>query len=203
MSMYATSEGDLFSAVAGIKQDTVARFGQLDVAANVVNMYQRHLSLITDLDVEDIQTIIHGRVFGLFDYLKEELKAIKDGGSIVNVGGVMSKYASPGLSAYAAAKHALVGLNEVAAFGAAVRVVRVNMQFSGSIDTDTEAQPFRIASGVEFTMPEPGVPRLLKWYAKPEEIAASITFLLDDESQMVTEAEWCVYGGWVEGNFLQ
>jgi len=65
-------------------------------------------------------------VVGTFHCLKEEMKAIKDGGSIVNVGSVTSNYASIGVSAYTAAKHALIGLTKVAAFEGAPRNVRVN-----------------------------------------------------------------------------
>jgi NAD(P)-dependent dehydrogenase (short-subunit alcohol dehydrogenase family) len=65
-------------------------------------------------------------VVGTFHCLKEEMKAIKDGGSIVNVGSIASQYATAGTSAYVAAKLELIGLTKVAAFGGAYRGVRVN-----------------------------------------------------------------------------
>lgn len=42
------------------------------------------------------------------------------------------------------------------------------------------------------------IPSLIKRWAKPEEIASSIAFLLGDESKMVTRQEWYVDGGWCE-----
>jgi NAD(P)-dependent dehydrogenase (short-subunit alcohol dehydrogenase family) len=54
------------------------------------------------------------------------MKVIKDGGSIVNVGSVMSTCGAPGVAAYVTAKHALAGLTKVAAFEGAPRRVRVN-----------------------------------------------------------------------------
>lgn len=63
---------------------------------------------------------------GTFYYLEEEMKVIKDGGLIVNVGSSASQYASQDVSASVAAKHALIGLTQVAAFEGALRRVRVN-----------------------------------------------------------------------------
>lgn len=62
----------------------------------------------------------------MFHLLREEMKVIEDGGSIVNVGSVCSRYASAGYGAYIASKHALVGLTKAAAFEGAPRGVRVN-----------------------------------------------------------------------------
>jgi len=54
------------------------------------------------------------------------MKVVKDGGSIVNIGSVTSNYGSAGVSAYVAAKHAVIGLTKVAAFEGASRNIRVN-----------------------------------------------------------------------------
>jgi NAD(P)-dependent dehydrogenase (short-subunit alcohol dehydrogenase family) len=87
---------------------------------------QREIFPITDLDPEYFAKLVNVNVVGTFHCLKEEMKVIKDGGSIVNVGSITSQYASQGVSAYVAAKHALIGLTKVAAFEAAPRRVRVN-----------------------------------------------------------------------------
>ena len=89
-------------------------------------MEQREIFPITDLDPEYFARLVHVNVVGTFHCLKEEMKAIKDGGSIVNVGSIASQYATSGTSAYGAAKHAIIGLTKVAAFEGASRRVRVN-----------------------------------------------------------------------------
>lgn len=68
---------------------------------------------IVDLDPEYFARLINVNVVGTFHCLKEEMKVIKDGGSIVNIGSVASQFASQGVSAYVAAKHALIGLTKV------------------------------------------------------------------------------------------
>jgi NAD(P)-dependent dehydrogenase (short-subunit alcohol dehydrogenase family) len=63
-------------------------------------------------------------------------------------------------------------------------------------------KPFNSAAG-EFTMPVDKLPVILKGrgMAEPWEIAASIAFLLGDESRYVTKAAWYHDGGWVEGSY--
>jgi NAD(P)-dependent dehydrogenase (short-subunit alcohol dehydrogenase family) len=92
----------------------------------IVAVEQREIFPITDLDAEYFTKLVNVNVVGTFNCLKEELKVVKDGGAIVNVGSVTSSYASAGVAGYAAAKHAIIGLTKVAAFEGAARGVRVN-----------------------------------------------------------------------------
>jgi len=51
-------------------------------------------------------------------------------------------------------------------------------------------------------LPKDKLPVILKReIAEPWEIAASIAFLLGDESKYVTKAAWYHDGGWVEGSY--
>lgn len=43
---------------------------------------------------------------------------------------------------------------------------------------------------------------IIKRFAKPEEIAAAIAFLLGDESKFITKQEYNVDGGWLEANYV-
>ncbi|ROT41303.1 NAD(P)-binding protein [Sodiomyces alkalinus F11] len=224
----ATSEENLAKAMAGIEQDlpehkervwfkavdiskpamvkawieeTVSKFGKLDGCANVAAREQRKIYPMTDLDADYFNDLININVSGLFNCLKEEMKHIKDGGSIVNCGSVTSQYASAGVAAYVAAKHAVIGLTKVAAFEGAPRKVRVNALCPGCIDTEMMAEPFDSPLG-QFTLTADNVPILLKGrLAETREIAASIAFLLGDESRYVTKATWFVDGGWTEGSY--
>ncbi|KAH6682218.1 hypothetical protein F5X68DRAFT_233936 [Plectosphaerella plurivora] len=145
--------------------------------------------------------LINTNVSGLFNCLKEEMKHVKDGESIVNCGSITSKHASPSVAAYVAAKHALVGLTKVAAFEVAPRGVRVNALCPGCIDTEMMAKPFESPMG-QFTLNADKIPTLLRGrLAEPWEIAASMAFLLGDESKYVTKAIWAVDGRWTEGSY--
>ncbi|KAF2822628.1 NAD(P)-binding protein [Ophiobolus disseminans] len=182
-------------------EQTVAKFGKLDGCANVAAVEQREIFTITDLDPEYFAHLLNVNVVGTFNCLKEEMKVVKDGGSIVNVGSVTSNYGSIGVSAYVSAKHALIGLTKVAAFEGASRNIRVNSLCPGAINTEMMQKPFNSAAG-SFILPKDQMPIILnREIAEPWEIAASIAFLLGDESKYVTKAAWYHDGGWVEGSY--
>lgn len=61
------------------------------------------------------------------------------------------------------------------------------------------SKPFELPGGGSFTPSEATLPQMFKRMAEPEEIAASVCFLLGDESRFVTKSEWFVDGGWLEG----
>lgn len=64
-------------------------------------------------------------------------------------------------------------------------------------------QPLVLPGGQTFTMTEDeNLTSIIKRFAKPEEIAASIAFLLGDESKFITKQEWYVDGGWMEANYV-
>lgn len=62
-------------------------------------------------------------------------------------------------------------------------------------------KPFDSPMG-QFYLSKDTIPTLLKGrLAETREIAASIAFLLGDESKYVTKSVWAVDGGWTEGSY--
>lgn len=54
----------------------------------------------------------------------------------------------------------------------------------------------------EFYLNKDNIPCILRReLPDPWEIAASVAFLLGDESAHVTKSSWSVDGGWTEGNY--
>lgn len=155
VSTCATSATNLAAAVAGLEQEmpeaardrlmttvadisqnasvkawidaTVAKWGKLDGAANVAARMHSKVWPIEDFAVEDLEDMLQNNVVGTFNCMQHELKNMKDGGSLVNVGSQVTKYAQPGMSAYIASKMAIVGLTRAAAFEAIARKIRVNI----------------------------------------------------------------------------
>ncbi|TEA21784.1 Levodione reductase [Colletotrichum sidae] len=229
VSMCSTTEQNLAAALEGIERDlpdakgrvmtavvdiakhetvkswieqTVEKFGKLDGAANVAAVEQRQIFPIQDLDPKYFSDLLYTNVVGTFLSMKEEIPNMKDGGSIVNVGSITSTYASAGVSAYVASKHAIVGITKVAAFECAKRQIRVNTVNPGCIDTEMMHKPFESPDG-QFHLDADKVPCLTRRLAEDWEVAAAIAFLLGDEGRFVNKSSWAVDGGWLEGNFSE
>lgn len=114
-------------------------------------------------------------------------------GSIVNVSSEASLRASAAGVAYTASKHAINGLTKSIAVFYRAQGIRANAVAPGAVRTNIEA-PFHsqhaanVLSGImQATIP--GV-------ATPEELAATITFLLSDDSPNVNGAILTCDGGW-------
>ncbi|KAF7551747.1 hypothetical protein G7Z17_g4808 [Cylindrodendrum hubeiense] len=187
---------------------TCAKWGELDGAANIAAKMNKSIHPIEDLELEELKEMLNVNVIGTFNSIKYEMKHMKPGGSIVNCGSQQVKYASGNMSAYAASKNAIRGLSQVASYEGGAKYpqnpIRVNLVCPGCIDTDMIRQPLHLPNGQgTWTMTEDeNLTSIIKRYSKPEEIAATIAFLLGDESKFVTKQEWYVDGGWMEANYV-
>jgi hypothetical protein len=72
---------------------------------------------------------------------------------------------------------------------------------SGCFNIEMMEKPFNSPVG-EFHLNKDNIPCILRRELPEEwEIAASVAFLLGEESAHVTKALWAIDGGWVEGNY--
>lgn len=96
------------------------------------------------------------------------------------------------MSAYAAAKHGVVGLTRSAALEQASAGVRVNALVTGNVDTPLYRR--LLGAPAEGELPGPA-PNPTGRVSSPAEIAAFVTFLLSDESAFITGAALAIDGG--------
>ena len=113
-------------------------------------------------------------------------------GSIVNVASEAALRGSAAGLAYTASKHAVVGITRSTAFMYARRGIRVNAVAPGPVMTNIEAS-FASTLGQERVG---GLLGTIPPVAQPEQLAASITFLLSDDGTNVTGAILPSDGGW-------
>ena len=179
---------------ARLVEFTKAEFGPPTVLVNNAGIVARAPFLQTS--EADYRRVIDVNQVGVFLGMKAVAPAMLEagGGSIVNITSVEGLIGSPRVLAYAASKHAVVGMTKVAALELATLGVRVNGVAPGGVDTpmidavrDTGLDPEELLSA---TTPMGRI-------ARPEEITAVVLFLASDESSYCTGATFNVDGGWL------
>lgn len=124
--------------------------------------------------------------------LKHELGLMSSGGAIVNISSINGIRPTPGAAAYSAAKHGLEGLTRSVAAEAIAKGIRVNAVAPGV--TWTPRWEARVTQGkVDRSEIEKVVP--IQRFAKPDEIAAAVLWLLSSEASYVVGHTLIVDGG--------
>ena len=162
------------SDVQALVEQTVARFGRLDVAVNAAG-FEGDPAPVSEQTPERYAAVFDANVLGTLLAMKHELRAMsaQRGGSIVNISSTMGARGAAGASLYVASKHAVEGLTKSAALEAAAFNVRVNAVAPGPVETPmlsrlTQSEERKAA--LLGTVP-------LKRAGTPEEIADAIVFV--------------------------
>lgn len=182
--------------VAGIVAACEARFGGLDAWCSNAGVGGA-IAPVTDYPLDVFDRTLAVNVRGVFLGLRHAIPALRrrGGGSIVNISSQAGLRGVPNLSAYSAAKHAVIGLTRGAALEVAAEGIRVNAVAPGPTDT---AMMRGIEDDVRAQGGDPSafVERIpVGRYGRPEEIAALICWLLADAPPFLTGAVLPVDGG--------
>ena len=174
-----TDEGAVDALVTAI----VEEHGRLDLAANVAG-FPGVWSELTDSTTETWRHTMAVNLDGVYFCLRAELRAMRaaGAGSVVNVASAAGQMGVPGLAAYSASKHGVIGLTKSAALEVARQGIRVNAVLPGSIRTPM----LRGFAGDEDTLEKMGRRSPMGRLGEPEEIAQTIAWLLGDASSYVT-----------------
>jgi NAD(P)-dependent dehydrogenase (short-subunit alcohol dehydrogenase family) len=146
----------------------------------------------TDVTIDDWAHVIAINLTGVFTCMQAEIAHMLkgDGGAIVNVSSAAGLIGYPGLPAYVASKHGVLGLTKAAAIEYARLGIRVNAVCPGPVRTPMLASTL---SAEEVDRIGRGTP--VGRVAEPEEIAAVIAHLVSDDASYVTGHAMAVDGG--------
>ncbi|TQS43045.1 SDR family NAD(P)-dependent oxidoreductase [Cryptosporangium phraense] len=189
---YTTGDVSVADDVRRFVDATVDRFGRLDGAFNNAAMTQAgRLDAVTE---EDFDRIMAVNVKGTWLCLREEVRAMRDHGSIVNVSSIGGLRGSSGMGAYQASKHAVIGLTRTAAHDFGPLGIRVNVLAPGPTESPMlDATRRAIPGGVEARI----AATPLRKAGTGSEVGAVASFLLSDRSSHLSGVILPVDGGFV------
>ena len=170
---------------------TVERFGRLDCAFNNAGVENKAAS-VHEIHMDEWDRILDINLRGTFICMKHELAQMvaQGGGVVVNTSSGAGIRGVAGGAAYAASKHAIIGLTRSAALDYAAQGIRVNAILPGNIETPMMD---RFTGGdIQKAIDLEPVGRL----GKPEEIAEAVLWMCSDLGGFVTGAATVIDGGW-------
>ena len=191
--------------VSSLFRSAKETFGRVDAAINCAGL-GIGLTSAVDLDLADWQVNLDVMATGAFLFAREAARTMladEIRGSIVTVASQAGKTGMPFLSAYSAAKFAVIGLTQSLASELGPSGIRVNAVCPGTIDTPL----LYVSGGVVETYsqkmgldPEDYLRRLrrqipLQRMGAPQEVAAAIGYLVSADASFITGEALNVTGG--------
>ncbi len=186
-------QGDVAKAadVKKIFAETQQAFGRLDILVNNAGVYQ--FSPLDKVTEDDFHRHFNINVLGLLLATQEAARRFgPEGGSVINIGSVVSAINPPESVIYTATKHAVDAVTRVLAKELGPRKIRVNSINPGLVVTEGTNAMGVIGGEAEGQM----VARTpLGRTGQPSDIAPVAVFLASDDAAWVTGETLAVSGG--------
>ncbi|MBB5057134.1 3-oxoacyl-[acyl-carrier protein] reductase [Granulicella aggregans] len=184
--------GDVSKAaeVQGIIDAAVKNYGKIDILVNNSGVYG--FSTIEEVTEESFHKHFNINVLGLLLTTQAAAKHISAGGSIINIGSVISRLNPAGTVIYTATKGAVDSITAVLAKELGPRKIRVNSINPGLVETEGTHTAGVMKSDFETGMV---AQTPLGRVGAPDDIAKVAVFLASDDSGWVTGELVGVGGG--------
>lgn len=155
------------------------------------------IKTLVDTSLEEWNAVFQTNVVGTFVWVREVLRQMPDGGSIVTLSSQLAIAGGTTNTAYISSKGAILSLARSTALDVADRRIRVNVVLPGAIETPAfqrnlarRADP--VASRAEFVARHP-----LGRVGQAKEVADAILYLSSNEASFTTGVALPVDGGWL------
>ncbi|MFP5229666.1 MAG: glucose 1-dehydrogenase [Acidobacteriota bacterium] len=185
-------QGDVAKAadVERIFAETKKAFGRLDVLVNNAGVYE--FAPIENVTEKQFHRLFDTNVLGPILATREAAKYLDEGGSVINVGSVVSASTPPATAVYSATKGALDAVTGVLAKELGAKKIRVNSINPGPVETEGAhaagviGSDFIIAAIAQTPLGRIG---------QPEDFGPIAVFLASDESGWLTGQTLLASGG--------
>jgi NAD(P)-dependent dehydrogenase (short-subunit alcohol dehydrogenase family) len=178
--------------VRALVDETVARFGRLDVAVNNAGT-EGQPSPITDQSSDSYAATFDTNVLGVLLSMKHQVRVMQGqgSGSIINISSTYGHEGAAGASVYVGSKHAVEGITKSVALEVAKAGIRVNGVAPGPTDTGMLTRFTGTPQNKAALVAEVPLGRL----GLSKELADAIVFIASDEASFITGHILNVDGG--------
>jgi NAD(P)-dependent dehydrogenase (short-subunit alcohol dehydrogenase family) len=151
-------------------------------------------ALLADVEEAAFDRVVAVDLKGVFLAMKYEIQYMlkAGGGVIVNNASIAGMIAEPGMSAYVAAKHAVIGLTKAGAVEYASQGIRINALAPGLVETGMTRHWFEDDNTRTHLLANTPLGRA----AQPEEMAEMVLFLCSDLASFAVGQTFIVDGGY-------
>jgi len=187
---------------AGQVEELMARAAELDgphiLVSNAAIQFE---GLIEETTPEDWDRVFSVNVRGVFLAARAAIPLMRSAGSgsIINMASVNGFWAEPQLTAYCAAKGAVIALTKAIAVEVGRHGIRCNSICPGYIDTGMARRYIDVQADPEAARHNAEQMHALGRLGLPEEIAAMAHYLASDDSSFCTGQQFVVDGGLTAG----
>jgi NAD(P)-dependent dehydrogenase (short-subunit alcohol dehydrogenase family) len=178
--------------VRALVDETVARFGRLDVAVNNAGT-EGQVGPITDQTADTYAATFDTNVLGVLLSMKYEVRAMQrqGRGNIINISSTYGHEGAAGAAVYVGSKHAVEGITKSVALEVAKAGIRVNAVAPGPTDTGMLTRFTGTPENKAALVTQVPLARL----GLTEELADAIVFIASDEASFITGHVLNVDGG--------
>ena len=185
-------QGDVAKAadVERLFAEAQRAFGRLDILVNNAGVYE--FAPLGDVTEKQFHRMFDTNVLGLILATQEAAKHLPEGGSVINIGSVVSTVTPPASAIYTATKGAVDAVTRVLAKELGAKKIRVNSINPGGVETEGfHSAGFAGGDFEKAMVAQTPLGRL----GQPQDIAPIAVFLASEESGWLTGETLLASGG--------
>ena len=192
-AIFVTADVSNESDVKNLIATAVKTYGGLHCAFNNAGVLPPTV-MLAEMDEATFDKTLAVDLKGVFLCMKHEIAHMlqSGGGAIVNNASIAGLIAEPGVSAYIAAKHGVIGLSKAAAVEYASQGIRINALAPGLVDTAMTKAWFDDPNMRAHFIANTPIGRV----SQPAEIASMVLFLCSDLASFAVGQTFVIDGGY-------